>query len=94
MEGKTVGFYFIFLFYFHKGKNATQACEKLHEVYGDDALTTRQFAKFRSGNFVVNDAPRSGRPLEADVDEIKAMVKSNPWYMTLRGTTHCSTNRS
>ncbi|GFV34707.1 histone-lysine N-methyltransferase SETMAR [Trichonephila clavipes] len=35
------------------------------------------FAKFRSGNFDVEDAPRSGRPVEADEDAIKALVDAN-----------------
>ncbi|GFX65580.1 histone-lysine N-methyltransferase SETMAR, partial [Trichonephila clavipes] len=35
------------------------------------------FAKFGSGNFDVEDAPRSGRPVEADKDAIKALVDAN-----------------
>jgi len=50
-------------------------------VYGEDVLTERQcqnwFAKFRSGNFDVEDAPRSGRPVEADEDTIKALIDAN-----------------
>ncbi|GFT30383.1 histone-lysine N-methyltransferase SETMAR [Trichonephila clavipes] len=50
-----------------KGKNAVQARKKLTDVYGESVLTVRQcqnwFAKFRSGNFDVEDAPRS---VEAD----------------------------
>ena len=38
--------------------------------------------KFHSVDFDVNDAPRSGRPLKADDEEIKAMIKSNPQYTT------------
>ncbi|GFT60848.1 hypothetical protein TNCV_3615812 [Trichonephila clavipes] len=63
-----------------KGKNAVQARKKLTDVYGEGVLTVRQcqnwFAKFRSGNFDVEDAPRSGRP-EADKDAIKALVDAN-----------------
>ncbi|XP_046837279.1 histone-lysine N-methyltransferase SETMAR-like [Vespa crabro] len=33
--------------------------------------------KFRSGNFDVEDAPRSGKPVEADKDTIKALVDAN-----------------
>ena len=44
-------------------------------------LTVRQcqnwFAKFRSGNFDVEDVSRSGRPVEADKDTIKALVDAN-----------------
>ncbi|GFT10031.1 histone-lysine N-methyltransferase SETMAR [Trichonephila clavipes] len=64
-----------------KGKNAVQARKKLTGVYGEGVLTVRQcqnwFAKFRSGNFDVEDAPRSGRPVEADKDAIKALVDAN-----------------
>ncbi|GFX16067.1 histone-lysine N-methyltransferase SETMAR [Trichonephila clavipes] len=64
-----------------KGKNAVQARKKLIDVYGEGVLTIRQcqnwFAKFRSGNFDVEDAPRSGRPAEADKDAIKALVDAN-----------------
>lgn len=35
MEDQTA-FCHILLFYFHKGKNAHQACEKLHKVYTDN----------------------------------------------------------
>ncbi|GFU46632.1 histone-lysine N-methyltransferase SETMAR [Trichonephila clavipes] len=53
----------------------------LTDVYGEGVLTVRQrqnwFAKFRSGNFDVEDAPRSGRPVEAYKDAIKALVDVN-----------------
>ncbi|GFX10371.1 histone-lysine N-methyltransferase SETMAR [Trichonephila clavipes] len=55
--------------------------QKLTDVYGEGVLKVRQcqnwFAKFRSGNFDVEDAPRSGRPVEADKDTIKALVDAN-----------------
>ena len=50
-------------------------------MYGEDVLTERHcqnwFAKFRSGNFDVEDAPHFGRPVEADEDTIKALIDSN-----------------
>ncbi|OAD55670.1 Histone-lysine N-methyltransferase SETMAR [Eufriesea mexicana] len=75
----------ILLFYYRKGKNAVQAKKKLSDIYSDDVLTERQcqnwFAKFRFGNFDVEDAPRSGRPVEADcissIDTIKALIDAN-----------------
>ncbi|XP_011883505.1 PREDICTED: histone-lysine N-methyltransferase SETMAR-like [Vollenhovia emeryi] len=67
-------------------KNARQACEKLRKVYGENALQERQcqrwFAKFRAGDFDVNDAPRSGRPVEVDDDQIKALIEANPHSTT------------
>ncbi|GFT16343.1 histone-lysine N-methyltransferase SETMAR [Trichonephila clavipes] len=63
------------------GKNAVQARKKLTDVYGEGMLTVRQcqnwFPNFRSGNFDVEDALRSGRPVEADKDAIKALVDAN-----------------
>ncbi|GFX50619.1 histone-lysine N-methyltransferase SETMAR [Trichonephila clavipes] len=60
---------------------ASRERKKLTNVYGEGVLTIRQcqnwFAKFRSGNFDVEDAPRSGRPFEADKDAIKALVDAN-----------------
>lgn len=81
MESDKQHFRHILLFYYRKGKNAVQARKKLTDVYGEGVLTVRQcqnwFAKFRSGNFDVEDAPRSGRPVEADKDAIKALVDVN-----------------
>jgi len=44
------------LFYYKKGKNATQTCRKICEVYGADAVSERRtqkwFIRFRSGNLM------------------------------------------
>ncbi|GFV79187.1 histone-lysine N-methyltransferase SETMAR [Trichonephila clavipes] len=81
MESDKHHFRHILLFYYRKGKNAVQARKKLTDVYGEGLLTVRQcqkwFAKFRSGNFDVEDAPRSGRPVEAEKEAIKALVDAN-----------------
>ena len=81
MEARNQHFRHILLFYYEKGKNAVQARRKLCDVYGEDVLTERQyqkwFAKFRSGNFDLKDAPRPRRLLEADLDQIKSLVDAN-----------------
>ena len=55
----------ILLYYFRKRKSAVQAWKNLYDVYSEKWLTERQcqnwFARFRSGNFDLKDAPRSGR---------------------------------
>ncbi|GFY07916.1 histone-lysine N-methyltransferase SETMAR [Trichonephila clavipes] len=70
MESNKQHYRHILLFYYRKSKNAVQARKKLTDVYGEGVLTVRQyqnwFAKFRFGDFDVVDAPRSGRPDEAD----------------------------
>ncbi|CAK9827579.1 Histone-lysine N-methyltransferase SETMAR [Anthophora retusa] len=81
MESEKQHFRHILILYYRKGKNAVQARKKLADVYGEDVLTVRQcqnwFAKFRSGNFDAEDAPRSGRSVEADKDTIKALIDAN-----------------
>ncbi|XP_025264338.1 histone-lysine N-methyltransferase SETMAR-like [Camponotus floridanus] len=71
----------ILLYYFKKGKKATEAREELRQVYGRNVIEKRQcqnwFARFRGGDFSVKDAHRSGRPSEIDDDKIKALVQAN-----------------
>ena len=77
----------ILLYYFRKGKKTVQARKKLYDVYDEKSLTERPcqnwFARFRSGDFHLKDAPRSGRPTEVDEDKIKTMIENN-WCSTTR----------
>ena len=81
MEGNNVFFWCIMLFYFRKGKNATQTRKKIYVVYGEDAISDRMsqkwFAKFYSGEMNIEDALRSGRPVTTDVDQITALIDSD-----------------
>ena len=49
------------LYYFKKGKNATEAQKKICAVYGEGAVTDwmgqKWFMKFRAGDFSLDDAP-------------------------------------
>ena len=71
----------ILLYYFRKGENAVQAQKKLYDIYGAKSLTERQFqnwfARFRSRDFDLKDASRSGRSTEVDDNKIKAMIGNN-----------------
>lgn len=73
MENQTLHFRHMLLFYFHKGKNAHQAYEKLRKVYSDSAPEEleceRWFTKFRAGDFDLHDIPRSGRPIKVEEDK-------------------------
>ena len=68
-------FQHIMLYYFKKGKIATETHEKICAVYGEGAVTDQTcqkwFAKFCAGDFSLDDAPRSGRPVEVDSDQSK-----------------------
>ena len=55
-------FQHIMLYYFKKGKNAIEMQKKICAVYGEGAVTDQTcqkwFAKFRAGDFSLDDAPR------------------------------------
>ena len=74
------------LYYFKKGKNATETQKKICAVYGEGAVTDRTcqkwFAKFRAGDFSLDDAPRSGRPVEVDSNQIKTLIENDQCYTT------------
>ena len=69
-------FWHTVLYYFKKGKNATEMQKKKNcAVYGGGAVTEQicqmWFVKFHVGNFPLDDAPRSGRPIAADSEHMK-----------------------
>ena len=70
----------ILLFYFRKGKNASQKIVCMCCLWRRN-LKKRQcqnwFDKFRSGDFSLKDEKRSGRPVEIDDDLIKAIIDSD-----------------
>ena len=78
MEIPDGNFRHILLYYFWKGKNAVQTRKKLYDFDGEVSLTERQcqnwFGHFRSRDFDLKDALRSGRPNKVNDDKIKAMI--------------------
>ena len=68
------------LYYFKKGKKSTEMKKKLC-MYGEGAVTDQMcqkwFVKFRAGDFSLDDAPRSGRPVEVDSDQIETLIVYN-----------------
>ena len=72
--------------YFKKGKNATETHKKICAMYGEGAVTDRTcqkwFAKFRAGDFLLDDAPWSCRPVEVDSDQIETIIENNLCYTT------------
>ncbi|GFS68996.1 histone-lysine N-methyltransferase SETMAR [Trichonephila clavipes] len=69
---------FILQFFFDKGKNVSQVAEIVNGVYGADTVTANYvqfwFCRFRSGNFDVKDAPRTGKPVVENVDKITEII--------------------
>ena len=70
--------------YFKKGKNATETQKKVWAVYGEGAVTDQTcqkwFVKFRAGDFSLDDARRSDRPVEVDSDQIETLTENNQCY--------------
>jgi [histone H3]-lysine36 N-dimethyltransferase SETMAR len=73
---------------FRLGHKASEAANKICSTMGPDVLSIRTaqlwFDRFRNGNYELDDQPRSGRPLEVDIDQLKQLVEQDP-----RLTTRC-----
>ena len=86
MEESTQHFWYVMLYHFKKDKNATETQEKICTVYGGGAVTDRMckkgFAKFCAGDFLLDDAPRSGRPVKVNSDQIETLIENNQCYTT------------
>ena len=74
-------FWHIVLYFFKKDKNATEMHNKICSVCEEGAVTDRTcqkwFEKFRAGDFSLDNAPRSGRPVEVDNDHIETLIENN-----------------
>ena len=86
MEANIQHFQYIMLYYFTKGKNATEMQRKMCAVHGEGAVTDRTcqkwFVRFHAGDFSLDDAPWSGRPFEVDSNQIKTLIDNNQHYTT------------
>ena len=75
MEEKKQDFWHITLYCFKKDKNTTEMQKKICAVYGEGAVTDgtcqKWSVKFRAGDFSLDDAPQSGRPVEVDSNQTK-----------------------
>ena len=47
-----------------------------------DRMCQKWFAKFRAGDFLLDNAPRSGRAVEVDRDQIETLIENNQCYTT------------
>ena len=78
-DGRKQHFWPITLYYFKKGKNATEMQKRICAVYEEGAVTdlTCQtwFAKFHAENFSLDDTPRSGRPVQVDSNQIETLIE-------------------
>ena len=77
--GKKQYFRHLLFFAFYRGQKAAEATRDICMVCGKGVIgesTARKwFAKFKNGNFDIDDTPRSGRPSEFDENHLKALLK-------------------
>ena len=45
-----------------------------------DRTCQKWFAKFCAGDFLLDDAPQTGRPVEVDSNQIETLIKNNQCY--------------
>ena len=81
MEENIQHFWHIMLYYFKKGKNATEMQKEICAVRGEGAVTDQMcqkcIVKFRAGDSSLDDAPQSGRQVEVDSDQIETLIENN-----------------
>lgn len=86
MEENKVHFRHLMLFFHRKGKNATQASNKICAVYGKGAVAERTvrkwFVRFKADDFNFKDQERPGRTSTTDEDQIKTLIENNSRYTT------------
>ena len=84
MEENTQHFQYIMLYHFRKGKNAPEMQEKFVQ-YTEVLCQTCQkwFARFRAGDFSLDDAPWWGGPGEVDGNQIETLrtIHVSMWEM-------------
>ena len=74
------------LYYFKKGKNTTEMQKKMCAVCREGAVTDgmceKRFAKFRAGDFSLDNTPQSGRPVDVDGDQPETLTENKHHYTT------------
>lgn len=72
----------VLIFLFNSKKNASQACELLSETYPDYKIDVRMcqrwFARFKSGDFDVEDKERPGQAKNFEDEELEALLDEDP----------------
>ena len=85
--GKKQHFTHLLFFVFHQGQKAAEAAWDICMVYGEGIIgksrARKWFAKFKNGNFDIDDTPCNERPSEFKEDHLKALLKEKS----------CQTNR-
>ena len=72
---------------FRLGHKAPEAVNNVCSTMGENVLSIRTaqhwFNRFKNDSLELDDLPRSGRPVEVDVDLLKQLIEQDP-RLTLR----------
>ncbi|KOC60259.1 hypothetical protein WH47_09228 [Habropoda laboriosa] len=72
----------LLFFAFHRGKKAGAAAREICDVYGEGVIG-ESCAKFKNGDFELNDTPRSGRPSEFDEERLNRLSAAKRYRASL-----------
>ena len=83
---------------FPLGNSASAAARNICAALGDDAVADRtcrdRFKRFREGDISLEDRPRSGRPMQSDIERLKVLIEDNPRLTTRELSTMLCCNQS
>ena len=85
------------LYEFKKGNLAAEMARNIHSVYGEECVnkrTYRWFAKFRNGDFTLEDKDQTRHPVEFDNTLLEAALEENPSVSAEELTRKLSSNHS
>lgn len=70
------------LYEYRLGHSAAVAARNIRSAEGEDAVSDatarRWIERFRNNNYDLKDYPRSGRPVEIDVDRLNEIIERDP----------------
>lgn len=70
------------LFAFQMGKNGAEAHDLINSTLGENSVSLstikKWFAKFRSGNFSLEDSPRPGAEKKFEDEQLESLLNENP----------------
>ena len=75
----------ILLYEFKLNQSAAEIDRKINQEFGNDSVNEctvrRRFAKFRFGDFSLEDEPRSDRPTVIQDEDLRTLVETDPLQM-------------
>jgi len=74
------------LYEYQLGHSASEAVRNICRAIGNDVMSTatacRWFERFRNKDYSLQDEPKSGRPNDINLDELKKLIENDPTLST------------